>query len=118
MLTRIVGLAASVATTFLVTTMAFADERIGRYQAVPLADRADILSQDVMILDTQTGALYLWVRAFPTKDSPSFTAIVFQGNLIPGTKPGELVARAGGGLPVVQLSPRDQRDPLGILKPK
>lgn len=118
MATKIAGLAGFIIAVSLFTTVTLADERIGRYQAVPLMDRTDVLSQDVMILDTQTGAVYHWIRSFGTKENPGFHMIVFEGNLTPGTKPGEIVARYGAGLPVIQFAPSVQRDPLGILKPK
>ena len=74
----------------------------GRYQAVPLTEPGR--TTGVLIVDTATGDVWKWFETAAAHGAVG-SGIRYEGAVVPGAKPGEIVARWGFGQPVVQPPP-------------
>ena len=73
----------------------------GRYQAIPLTKPNDT-SNTVLIIDTETGDVWKYFEGLAPGPG---SGIRYEGAVVPGDKPGEMVARQGFELPVIQRPP-------------
>jgi hypothetical protein len=71
----------------------------GRYQAVPLTKPNESTSNTVLIIDTETGDVWKYFEGLAPGPG---SGIRYEGAAVPGDKPGEIVARQGFELPVIQ----------------
>jgi len=62
----------------------------GRYQAVPIYNPSDGAGK-VLILDTHNGQLWQWVEIGASTGGAAGRFLVYQGQLRPGKKMGEIV---------------------------
>jgi hypothetical protein len=61
-----------------------------RYQAIALA------KNEALILDTKTGAVWKWFEGAPGAGGrPAGSGLRYEGTVVPGNAPGDLVARQG-----------------------
>ena len=70
----------------------------GRYQAIPLT-KPNESSNTVLIIDTETGDVWKYFEGLAPGPG---SGIRYEGAAVPGEKPGEMVARQGFELPVIQ----------------
>jgi hypothetical protein len=85
-----------------VTDAAAEDSGSGRYQAIPLTKPND-MGNTVFIIDTKTGDVWKWFEG-TSSSQVGGSGIRYEGAVVPGT-PGEIVARQGFGLPLIQQRP-------------
>ena len=84
------------------TPMAFAD---GRYQAVPISSGSDFGTEKALILDTVAGHLWIWTESPATEEEPGGRYIIYQGQLAPGDKIGDVVLKQEWPTPQVKPAP-------------
>ena len=56
----------------------------GRYQAVPIDPGQGFGADKVLILDTVSGNLWIWIESPAVEDDPGGRFIIYQGQLAPG----------------------------------
>lgn len=65
----------------------------GRYQAVPINSGSEFGTEKALILDTVAGHLWIWTESPATEDEPGGRYIIYQGQLTPGDKIGDVVLK-------------------------
>jgi len=68
----------------------------GRYQAVPIYNPSDS-SGKVLILDTQNGQIWTWTEVGASSSGAAGRFLIYQGQIRPGRKPGEIVEQQEAG---------------------
>lgn len=89
-------------TLVLFGVTAAAAQAPGRYQAISLTKPNEI-GNEVLIIDTKAGDIWKWFQG--ASGAQGGSGIVYEGAAVPGRTPGEIVAREGFGLPVIQRRP-------------
>lgn len=67
----------------------------GRYQAVPIYNPSDGSSK-IFILDTQNGQMWTWMEVGASSSGAAGRFLIYQGQVRPGKRMGEIVDEAGG----------------------
>lgn len=62
-----------------------------RYQAIPVGQGYEFGAEKVMILDTESGHLWLWVESPATREESGGRYLIYQGQARPGREVGEIV---------------------------
>lgn len=79
----------------IMTTCIFFSERIAlaesRYQAIPVGQGYEFGAEKVMILDTESGHLWLWVESPATREESGGRYLIYQGQARPGREVGEII---------------------------
>jgi hypothetical protein len=73
-----------------------------RYQAIPLT-KSNEMGTEVLIIDLKTGDVWKWFEG--SSGAQAGSGIRYEGAVVPGRTPGEIVARQGFGLPAMQQRP-------------
>jgi hypothetical protein len=68
-----------------------------RYQAVPLSDGSDLGPEKIVILDTTAGHLWVWTESPATPSSSGGRYLIYQGQLRPGAKMGDIIQKQEWG---------------------
>lgn len=63
----------------------------GRYQAVPIDPGQGFGADKVLLLDTVSGHLWIWIESPAVDDDPGGRFLIYQGQLAPGKKMGEII---------------------------
>ena len=64
-----------------------------RYQAIPISSGSDFGTEKALIIDTLAGHLWIWTESPATDTEPGGRYIIYQGQLIPGDKIGDVVLK-------------------------
>ena len=83
-----------------------------RYQAVPISSSAEFGTEKALILDTVAGHMWIWTESPATDSEPGGRYVIYQGQLTPGEKIGDVVLKQEWPTP----SPSPV--PLAIKTPK
>ena len=62
-----------------------------RYQAIPVGQGYEFGAEKVMILDTESGHLWLWVESPATREESGGRYLIYQGQARPGREVGEII---------------------------
>lgn len=65
----------------------------GRYQAVPIDPGSEFGTEKALILDTLAGHLWIWTESPATDEEPGGRYIIYQGQLVPGDRIGDVVLK-------------------------
>lgn len=65
----------------------------GRYQAVPIDPGQGFGSDKVLLLDTVSGHLWIWIESPAVEDDPGGRFLIYQGQLAPGKKMGDIIEK-------------------------
>jgi hypothetical protein len=84
-------------------TEGVADDLPGRYQAMSLTKPNDT-GGTVLIIDTKTGDIWKWFEG-TSGNGQGGSGIRYEGAVVPGVSPGEIVARQGFSLPMIHRQP-------------
>lgn len=71
-------------------SLAMAEER---YQAIPISSGSDFGTEKALIIDTAAGHLWIWTESPATDTEPGGRYIIYQGQLFPGDKIGDVVLK-------------------------
>ena len=63
-----------------------------RYQAVPLHPGYEFGTEKALILDTVAGHMWIWVESPAVNNHEGGRYVIYQGQLQPGRKMGDIVA--------------------------
>lgn len=74
----------------LAAALAQAEER---YQAVPIDSGTEFGMEKALILDTLAGHLWIWTESPATSEEPGGRYVIYQGQLVPGSRMGEVVLK-------------------------
>ncbi len=77
---------------------ASADER---YQAIPISSGSDFGTEKALILDTAAGHIWIWTESPATDTEPGGRYVIYQGQLTPGKKIGDVVLKQEWPVPTV-----------------
>jgi hypothetical protein len=78
----------------LISRPAFADDPIGRYQAIAIPPASNSISSgNILLLDTRDGHVWEWWHAATIGNVAGGAGITYMGKLISGKAPGEVVQR-------------------------
>lgn len=64
-----------------------------RYQAVPIDSGTEFGMEKALILDTLAGHLWIWTESPATSEEPGGRYVIYQGQLVPGSRMGEVVLK-------------------------
>lgn len=64
-----------------------------RYQAVPIDAGHEFGMEKALILDTVAGHLWIWTESPATDEEPGGRYVIYQGQLTPGSRMGEVVLK-------------------------
>ena len=76
-----------------------------RYQAVPISSSAEFGTEKALILDTVAGHLWIWTESPATDSEPGGRYIIYQGQLVPGDKIGDVVLKQEWPTPTAATAP-------------
>jgi hypothetical protein len=65
----------------------------GRYQAIPIDPGEGYGAEKALILDTVSGHLWIWVESPTVDDDAGGRFLIYQGQLVPGKKMGEIIEK-------------------------
>jgi hypothetical protein len=68
-----------------------------RYQIISLSEGVDLGSEKVMVLDTTSGHLWGWTETPSSRGSPGGRVIIYQGQVRPGRRIGDVIERQEWG---------------------
>jgi hypothetical protein len=71
---------------------------------MPIPKAANDIGSAALMVDATTGDVWYWFQSPVIGNSKGGSGIIYQGRLVPGTEPGQAVARYGFGEKPVQLS--------------
>ena len=71
----------------------FAVHADSRYQAVPISSSAEFGTEKALILDTVAGHMWIWTESPATDSEPGGRYVIYQGQLAPGEKIGDVVLK-------------------------
>ena len=63
----------------------------GRYQAIPIDPGEGYGAEKALILDTVSGHLWIWIESPTVDDEPGGRYLIYQGQLAPGKKMGDII---------------------------
>ena len=63
----------------------------GRYQAIPIDPGAGYGAEKALILDTVAGHLWIWIESPTVDEDPGGRFLIYQGQLVPGKKMGDII---------------------------
>lgn len=63
----------------------------GRYQAIPIDPGEGYGAEKALILDTLSGHLWIWIESPTVDDDPGGRFLIYQGQLTPGRKMGDII---------------------------
>lgn len=94
----------------MLTIGAFAGCALGvsadeRYQAVSISSGSDFGTEKALILDTAAGHLWIWTESPATDTEPGGRYIIYQGQLVPGDKIGDVVLKQEWPVPTLTPEP-------------
>lgn len=82
-------------TVWIMTALALLSSSITlaepRYQAIPVGQGYEFGAEKVMILDTESGHLWLWVESPATREESGGRYLIYQGQARPGREVGEII---------------------------
>lgn len=88
------------------TAAAVADER---YQAIPISSGSDFGTEKALILDTAAGHMWIWTESPATDSEPGGRYIIYQGQLVPGDKIGDVVLKQEWPVPTLPPEPAGKK---------
>ena len=65
----------------------------GRYQAIPIDPGAGYGAEKALLVDTVAGHLWIWIESPTVDDDPGGRFLIYQGQLVPGKKMGEIIEK-------------------------
>lgn len=65
----------------------------GRYQAIPIDPGEGYGAEKALILDTVSGHLWIWIESPTVDDDPGGRFLIYQGQLVPGRKMGDIIEK-------------------------
>ena len=91
----------------------------GRYQAIPIDPGEGYGAEKALILDTVAGHLWVWIES-PTVDTdPGGRFLIYQGQLVPGKKMGDIIEKQEWPSKPAQGTPPElETDNLPAPKPR
>ena len=63
----------------------------GRYQAIPIDPGEGYGAEKALILDSVSGHLWIWIESPTVDDDPGGRFLIYQGQLTPGRKMGDII---------------------------
>jgi len=64
-----------------------------RFQAITVGPGYEFGSEKVLILDTESGHLWIWLESPASKDAPGGRYLIYQGQARPGREVGEIIGK-------------------------
>ena len=64
-----------------------------RFQAITVGPGYEFGSEKVLILDTESGHLWIWLESPATDESPGGRYLIYQGQARPGRAVGEIIGK-------------------------
>ncbi len=65
----------------------------GRYQMIAIDPGQQFGTEKALIMDTVEGHLWIWTESPATDEEPGGRYVIYQGQLSPGTRMGEVVLK-------------------------
>ena len=65
----------------------------GRYQAIPIDPGEGYGAEKALLVDTIAGHLWIWIESPTVDDDPGGRFLIYQGQLVPGKKMGEIIEK-------------------------
>lgn len=65
----------------------------GRFQMIPIEPGHEFGTEKALIMDTVEGHLWIWTESPATDEEPGGRYVIYQGQLAPGTRMGEVVLK-------------------------
>ncbi|MCC6709614.1 MAG: hypothetical protein IT492_18840 [Gammaproteobacteria bacterium] len=65
----------------------------GRYQAIPIDPGEGYGAEKALILDSVSGHLWIWIESPTVDDDPGGRFLIYQGQLVPGRKMGDIIEK-------------------------
>ena len=65
----------------------------GRYQAIPIDPGEGYGAEKALLLDTVSGHLWIWIESPTVDDDPGGRFLIYQGQLVPGKKMGDIIEK-------------------------
>ena len=63
----------------------------GRYQAIAIDPGEGYGAEKALLLDTVSGHLWIWIESPTVDDDPGGRFLIYQGQLTPGSKMGDII---------------------------
>lgn len=91
----------------------------GRYQAIPIDPGEGYGAEKALLIDTVAGHLWIWIESPTVDDDPGGRFLIYQGQLVPGRKMGEIMDKQEWpGKPAKDTPPALKTDALPLPKRK
>ncbi len=79
------------ALALLLATSGAQAESGGRYQAIAIDPGEGYGAEKALLLDTVSGHLWIWIESPTVDDDPGGRFLIYQGQLTPGSKMGDII---------------------------